>query len=67
VCLLVSVYLVSLVIAGTVFYLHMHLLVESHGQLGWIAALTPLSVDGMTDADGPGACRVAVVLADRGR
>ncbi len=34
-------------IAATVSYLHMHLLVESHGQPGWVAALTPLSVDGM--------------------
>ena len=34
-------------IAGTVSYLHMHLLVETHGQPGWVAALTPLSVDGM--------------------
>jgi len=34
-------------IAGTVSYLHMHLLVESHGQPGWVAALTPISVDGM--------------------
>src|SRR6202167_5180490 len=34
-------------IAGTVSYLHMHLLVELHGQSGWVAALTPLSVDGM--------------------
>jgi Protein of unknown function (DUF2637) len=34
-------------IAGTVSYLHMHLLVELHGQPGWLAALTPLSVDGM--------------------
>ena len=25
----------------------MHTLVESHGQPGWVAALTPLSVDGM--------------------
>ena len=33
-------------IAGTVSYLHMHLLVETHGQPGWVAALTPLSVDG---------------------
>jgi hypothetical protein len=31
-------------IAGTVSYLHMHLLVELHGQPGWVAALTPLSV-----------------------
>src|SRR5262249_10750678 len=35
------------VIAGTVSYLHMHALVASHGQPGWVAALTPLSVDGM--------------------
>jgi hypothetical protein len=34
-------------IAGTVSYLHMHLRVELHGQPGWVAALTPLSVDGM--------------------
>jgi uncharacterized protein DUF2637 len=34
-------------IAGTVSYLHMHLLAESHGPPGWVAALTPLSVDGM--------------------
>jgi hypothetical protein len=34
-------------IAGTVSYLHMHRLVALHGQPGWIAALTPLSVDGM--------------------
>ena len=34
-------------IAGTVFYLHMHTLVTQHGQPGWVAALTPLSVDGM--------------------
>jgi hypothetical protein len=34
-------------IAGTVSYLHMHLLVELQGQPGWVAALTPLSVDGM--------------------
>lgn len=35
------------IIEGTVSYLHMHLLVELHGQPGWVAALTPLSVDGM--------------------
>jgi hypothetical protein len=35
------------VIAGSVSYLHMHLLVELHGQPGWVAALTPFSVDGM--------------------
>jgi hypothetical protein len=34
-------------IAGTFSYLHMHLLVELHGQPGWVAAMTPLSVDGM--------------------
>jgi Protein of unknown function (DUF2637) len=34
-------------IAGTVSYLRMHLLVELHGQPGWVATLTPLSVDGM--------------------
>lgn len=34
-------------IAGTVSYLHMHRLVELHGQPGWVAALTPFSVDGM--------------------
>src|SRR5215472_10715234 len=33
-------------IAGTVSYLHMHTLVARHGQPGWVAALTPLSVDG---------------------
>src|SRR5216683_2291241 len=33
-------------IAGTVSYLHMHMLVELHGQPGWVAALTPFSVDG---------------------
>jgi Protein of unknown function (DUF2637) len=34
-------------IAGTVSYLHMHALVAAHGQPGWVAALTPLSEDGM--------------------
>jgi len=34
-------------IAGTVSYLHMHMLVAEHGQPGWVAALTPWSVDGM--------------------
>jgi len=34
-------------IAGTVSYLHMHRLVALHGQPGWVAVLTPLSVDGM--------------------
>jgi hypothetical protein len=27
--------------AGTASYLHMHLLVELHGQPGWVAVLTP--------------------------
>jgi len=31
-------------IGGTVSYRHMQL-VELHGQPGWVAALTPLSVD----------------------
>jgi hypothetical protein len=41
------------VIAGTVSYLHMHELVALYGQRGRVAALTPLSVDGMivTGAD----------------
>src|SRR5262249_24042764 len=34
-------------IARTVSYLHVHTLVELHGQPGWVAALTRLSVDGM--------------------
>jgi hypothetical protein len=34
-------------IAGTVSYLHMHLLEELHGQRGWVTALTRSSVDGM--------------------
>jgi hypothetical protein len=34
-------------IAGTVLLLAYALLVELHGQPGWVAALTPLSVDGM--------------------
>lgn len=34
-------------IAGTVSYLHMHLLVELHGEPGWVAAPAPPSVDGM--------------------
>jgi hypothetical protein len=34
-------------IAGTVSYIHMHALVAMHGQPGWVAALTPLSVDAM--------------------
>jgi hypothetical protein len=34
-------------IAGTVSYLHMHALVAMHGQPGWVAALTPVPVDGM--------------------
>src|SRR5215471_4720933 len=34
-------------IAGTVSYLHMHALVARHGQPGWVATLTPFSVDEM--------------------
>jgi hypothetical protein len=34
-------------IAATVSYIHMHMLVELRGQPGWVAALTPFSVDGM--------------------
>ena len=34
-------------IAGTVSYLYMHMLVARHGQPDWVAALTPPSVDGM--------------------
>ena len=34
-------------IAGTVSYLHMHMPITQHGQPGRVAALTPLSVDGM--------------------
>jgi Protein of unknown function (DUF2637) len=34
-------------IAGTVSYLHMHMLVAQQRQPGWVAALTLLSVDGM--------------------
>lgn len=34
-------------IAGTVSYLHMREMVALYGQPGWVAALTPLSVDGM--------------------
>lgn len=34
-------------IAATVSYLPLHMLVEVHGQPGWVAALTPFSVDGM--------------------
>jgi hypothetical protein len=45
-----SVALLAL-IAGTVSYLHMHALVARHGQPGWVAALTPFSVDGMIVAD----------------
>ena len=45
------------VIAGPVSYLHMHQLVAGHGQPGWVAALTPLSVDGMIVAASTCACR----------
>jgi hypothetical protein len=40
-------------IAGIVSYLHMHMLVALHGQPGWVAVLTPLSVDGMIVAASP--------------
>ncbi len=64
-------------IAGTVSYLHMHALVAMHGQPGWVAALTPLSADGMivaasttllaeSRAARPGR-RAAVVAAGRGQ
>jgi hypothetical protein len=43
-------------IAATVSHLHMHMLVEFHGQSGWVAALTPFSVDGMIVA-AAGSCR----------
>jgi len=33
-------------IAGTVSYLHTHLLLGLYGRPGWVAALTPLPVDG---------------------
>jgi hypothetical protein len=35
-------------IAGTISYLHMHLLVELHGQPGWLAALTPRRLCSLT-------------------
>jgi hypothetical protein len=51
-------------IAGTVSYLHTHLLLGLYGRPGWVAALTPLSVDGMIVAastallaDWRGGCR----------
>ena len=62
-------------IAGTVSYLHMHTLVGLHGQPGWVAALTPLSVDGMivaasttllADSRAGGAWRGAVLDAPGG-
>jgi hypothetical protein len=34
-------------IAGTVSYLYMQMLVARHGQRGWVSALVSLSVDGM--------------------
>jgi hypothetical protein len=34
-------------IAATVSYLHTHMLVELHGQPGWVAVLARFSVDGM--------------------
>jgi hypothetical protein len=47
-------------IAGTVSYLHMHTLVARHGQPGWVATLTPFSVDGMIVA------AATTLLADAG-
>lgn len=44
---------------GTVSYLHMHRLVALLGQPAWVAALTPLSVDGMIVAAS------TTLLADR--
>jgi hypothetical protein len=41
------------VIAGTVSYLHMRLLVELHGQPGWVAALTPFQVNVVGTHRGP--------------
>lgn len=41
-------------IARTVSYLHMHALVAAHGQPGWVAALTLLSVDGEGPEQQPG-------------
>jgi hypothetical protein len=57
-------------IAGTASYLHMHTRVAVHGQPGWVAALTPLSVDGMivaasTTFAGGFACRSARWAAAR--
>jgi hypothetical protein len=40
-------------IAATVSYLLWHMLVESDGQSGWVAALPPFSVDGMIVAAPP--------------
>jgi uncharacterized protein DUF2637 len=54
-------------ITGTVSYLHMHMLVAQHGQPGWVAALTPLSVDGMiVAASTTFACGLAVWPQGRG-
>jgi hypothetical protein len=63
-------------IAGTVSYLHMHLLVELHGQPGWVPAVgaaggrerrEPGSQCRRCRADGHGPfdCGVALVLTDR--
>jgi len=54
-------------IAGTVSYLHMHMLVARHGQPGWVAALTPLSVDGMILAASTTAASSAPVMTGLGR
>ena len=54
---------------GSVSYLHIHMLVARHGQPGWVAALTPLSVDGtivaastMLLADSRSGCKGGALL-----
>jgi hypothetical protein len=53
-------------IAGAVSYLHMHELVALNGQPGWVAALTPLSVDGMIVSAWDSGRRVGVIAAELG-
>jgi hypothetical protein len=53
-------------IAGTVSYLHMHTRVTLHGQLGWVAGQTPLSVDGMIVAASPRCWRTPALSQRRG-
>lgn len=45
-------------IAATVSHLHMHLPVALHGQLGGVAALTRLWMDGMIAAASPISCAI---------